>query len=93
MTPIAPEKTPRLRVLTRLDSGSSSDWLSPLGHHAGVDTWVHDVPLARAWRSFTLHLFAPATNLFLVGVLTAIPFVVPPWSCSFTWGPSLASRR
>ena len=78
MTPIAPEKTSRLRVLTRLGFWFTLliGFLLPWAIKLGVDTWVHDVPLARAWRSFTLHLFAPGYNLFLVGVLTAIPFVV-----------------
>lgn len=78
MTPIAREKTSRLRVLTRLGFWFTLliGFLLPWAIMLGVDTWVHDVPLARAWRSFTLHLFAPGYNLFLVGVLTAIPFVV-----------------
>ena len=41
-----------------------------------VDHFVHHLPLDRAWQSFRLHLFAPGYNLFLVGVLTAIPFIV-----------------
>jgi hypothetical protein len=28
------------------------------------------------WRSFTLHLFAPGYNFFLIGLLTAVPFVI-----------------
>ncbi len=78
MTSFAPEKASRLRLFTRLGfwftllSGVLLPWTIMLG----VDTLVHGIPLARAWRSFTLHLFAPGYNLFLVGILTAIPFVL-----------------
>lgn len=78
MTPLALEKTSRLRILTRLGFWFTLlvGFLLPWAIMLGVDTWVHDIPFARAWRSFTLHLFAPGYNLFLVGVLTAVPFVV-----------------
>lgn len=78
MTSPAVDTSSRLRTFTRLGFwftlliGFLHAWAIMLG----VDTWVHHVPFARAWRSFTLHLFAPGYNLFLVGVLTAIPFVV-----------------
>ena len=53
MTPIAREKTSRLRVLTRLGFWFTLliGFLLPWAIMLGVDTWVHDVPLARAWRS------------------------------------------
>jgi hypothetical protein len=41
-----------------------------------VDHVVHHIPLHRASQSFRLHLFAPGYNLFLVGILTAVPFAV-----------------
>ena len=41
-----------------------------------VEILVRDIPYPRAWRSFTLHLFAPGYNFFFVGVLTALPFVI-----------------
>ena len=31
---------------------------------------------AEVWRDFRLHLFAPGYNLFLIGVLSAAPFVL-----------------
>lgn len=41
-----------------------------------VDHFIHHLPLQRAWHSFRLHLFAPGYNLFMVGILTAVPFMV-----------------
>lgn len=78
MTPIALDTSTRLRIVTRLGFWFTLlvGFFLPWAIMLGVDTWVHDVPFARAWRSFTLHLFAPGYNLFLVGVLTAIPFVI-----------------
>lgn len=78
MTSFAVEKASRLKLFTRLGFWFtlSAGFLLPWTIMLGVDTWVHGVPVARAWRTFTLHLFAPGYNLFLVGVLTAIPFVV-----------------
>ncbi len=78
MTRMAVDTSARLRAITRLGFWFTLlvGFLLPWAIMLGVDTWVHQVPLARAWRSFTLHLFAPGYNLFLVGVLTAIPFVI-----------------
>ena len=78
MSSLTMGKSSRLRVLTRLGFWFTLlvGFLLPWAIMLGVETWVHQVPLARAWQSFTLHLFAPGYNLFLVGVLTAIPFVV-----------------
>ena len=47
----------------------------------GVVTVAHDMyrrhgAWAEAWQDFSLHLFAPGYNLFLIGVLNAIPFVL-----------------
>ncbi len=68
----------QLRVLTLLGA-----WVSVLGGLVlpwaimlAVDRFVHHLPLTRAWQSFCLHLFAPGYNLFLVGILTAVPFLV-----------------
>ncbi len=78
MTSFAEGKASRLKLLTRLGFWFtlSAGFLLPWTIMLAVDTWVHGVPVVRAWRTFTLHLFAPGYNLFLVGVLTAIPFVV-----------------
>ncbi|CAE6688713.1 MAG: hypothetical protein H8K06_12945 [Nitrospira sp.] len=78
MSSLTMGKSSRLRVLTRLGFWFTLlvGFLLPWAIMLGVDTWVHQVPFSRAWRSFTLHLFAPGYNLFLVGVLTAIPFVI-----------------
>lgn len=68
----------RLRLLTRVGV-----WVSTVGGLVlpwtimlAVDHVVHHLPLHRAWQSFRLHLFAPGYNLFLVGILTAVPFIV-----------------
>ena len=68
----------RLRVLTRLGFWGSviGGLLLPWAIMLAVEVMVHQVPFARAWRSFTLHLFAPGYNFFLIGLLTAVPFVV-----------------
>jgi hypothetical protein len=42
----------------------------------GHEVAARGLPLAKAWREFHLHLFAPGYNLFLVAVLNAIPFLV-----------------
>lgn len=78
MSSLTMGKSSRLRVLTRLGFWFTLlvGFLLPWAIMLGVETWVHQVPLARAWQSFTLHLFAPGYNFFLVGVLTAIPFLV-----------------
>ncbi len=78
MTTITHEKASRVRILARLGFWVSllGGLLLPWAIMLAVETWVRDVPFARAWRSFTLHLFAPGYNFFLVGVLTAIPFVI-----------------
>ena len=73
-----PETSLRLRVLTRLGFWGAviGGLLLPWGIMLAVEVVVHQVPFARAWRSFTLHLFAPGYNFFLIGLLTAAPFVV-----------------
>ncbi|MET1082738.1 MAG: hypothetical protein ABWY12_06755 [Burkholderiales bacterium] len=54
---------------------------------------------AEAIRDFRLHLFAPGYNLFLVGVLNAIPFVLLAVFILFHLGtaakqdPAIVSRR
>lgn len=72
------ETSSRLRVLTRLGFWGSvgGGLLLPWAIMLAVDVVVHRVPIARAWRSFTLHLFAPGYNFFLIGLLTAVPFVI-----------------
>ena len=78
MTDIAQQKSSRLRVMARfgvwisLVGGLLLPWIIMLI----VEILVRGVPYPRAWRSFTLHLFAPGYNFFLVGVLTALPFVI-----------------
>ncbi len=47
----------------------------------GVVTVAHNIyqrhgAFAEAWQEFRLHLFAPGYNLFLIGVLNAIPFIL-----------------
>ena len=78
MTAIAQEQSSRIRMLARLGV-----WISVLGGlllpwitMLTVEILVRDIPSPRAWRSFTLHLFAPGYNFFLVGVLTGLPFVI-----------------
>src|SRR5919112_1731091 len=78
MSVFSPSTIPRLRYLSR-----AVVWLSAVGGlllpwslMLAVDHFVHHLPLDRAWQSFRLHLFAPGYNLFLVGVLTAFPFIV-----------------
>ncbi len=78
MTVSSPTSTSRLKLLTRAGVWASAvgglilPWMIMLA----VDYFVHHLPLNRAWQSFRLHLFAPGYNLFLVGVLTAFPFIV-----------------
>lgn len=73
-----PEIISGLRILTRLGfwvallSGPLLPWISIVA----VDTLVRHMPFAQTWRSFTLHLFAPGYNFFLIGILTALPFVI-----------------
>ncbi|MCC6965118.1 MAG: hypothetical protein IT391_02385 [Nitrospira sp.] len=78
MTDIAQQQSPRLRMMARVGV-----WISLLGGlllpwiiMLAVEILVRAIPYPRAWRSFTLHLFAPGYNLFLVGILTALPFVI-----------------
>lgn len=78
MTDLAQQKPSRLRIMTRLGV-----WISLLGGlllpwiiMLSVEILMRGVPFPRAWRSFTLHLFAPGYNFFLVGVLTALPFAI-----------------
>ncbi|MDR4479404.1 MAG: hypothetical protein R3B37_06595 [Nitrospira sp.] len=78
MTATEPEMSTRLRVLTRLGFWGSllAGLLLPWTIMLSVDIFVRHIPFARAWRSFSLHLFTPGYNFFLIGVLTAVPFVV-----------------
>ncbi len=78
MTATGHETSTRLRVLTRLGFWGSviGGLLFPWAIMLAVEVVVHQVPFARAWRSFTLHLFAPGYNFFLIGVLMAVPFVI-----------------
>lgn len=78
MTDMAQHQSSRLRMMARLGVWSSllGGLLVPWMIMLMVEILVRDVPFPRAWRSFTLHLFAPGYNLFLVGVLTALPFVI-----------------
>jgi hypothetical protein len=70
----------------------------------GVVTVAHDAyrrhgGWAEAWQDFHLHLFAPGYNLFLVGVLNAVPFVLLAVFILFHLGtaakqePAIVSRR
>jgi hypothetical protein len=68
----------RLRFLIR-----TGVWVSAIGGlilpwaiMIAVDHLIHHLPLQRAWQSFRLHLFAPGYNLFMVGILTAVPFTI-----------------
>jgi len=78
MTAIGHEKSFRLRLLTSIGfwASSAGGLLLPWAVMLAVDISVRHIPVARAWRSFTLHLFAPGYNFFLIGALTAIPFVI-----------------
>lgn len=78
MTTIAHEKSLRLRILTSIGFWASSvgGLLLPWAIMLAVDISFRRIPFARAWRSFTLHLFAPGYNFFLIGALTAAPFVI-----------------
>lgn len=70
----------------------------------GVVMVVHDASRrhggwAEAFQDFRLHLFAPGYNLFLIGVLNAIPFVLLAVFILFHLGtaarqePAIVSRR
>jgi len=69
---------PRFRLFTRIWFWACSviGLLLPWAIMLGVDQTVRRIPFGQAWRSFTLHLFAPGYNLFLIGVLTAVPFII-----------------
>ena len=64
-----------------------------------VDLLKHDQSIRQALHQWQLHLFAPGYNLFLVGLLNAIPFVLLSVFLLFHLGmtphqpPSLAGRR
>jgi hypothetical protein len=68
----------RLRVLTRAGVWTSAigGLILPWGIMLAVDHFIHHLPFQRAWQSFRLHLFAPGYNLFMVGILTAVPFTI-----------------
>lgn len=70
--------TSRLRLLTRVGVWGSAvgGLVLPWAIMLAVDHFVRHLPLDQAWQSFRLHLFAPGYNLFLVGILTAVPFIV-----------------
>lgn len=78
MSTVAHDTSSRLQILARLGFWVSllGGLLLPWAIMLAVETWVRDISFARAWRSFTLHLFAPGYNFFLVGALTAVPFVI-----------------
>ena len=78
MSQLALQNSSRLRIMARLGVWVSlfGGLLLPWAIMLTVETLVRGVPFPRAWRSFTLHLFAPGYNFFLVGVLTALPFVI-----------------
>jgi hypothetical protein len=70
----------------------------------GVVTVTHDAfrrhgGWAEAWQDFRLHLFAPGYNLFLIGVLNAVPFILLAVFILFHLGtaakqePAIISRR
>lgn len=70
----------------------------------GFVTIAHDAfrghgAWAAAWKDFRLHLFAPGYNLFLVGILNAIPFIALAVFILFHLGtaadkePAIVSRR
>ena len=71
MTAIGHEKSFRLRLLTSIGfwASSAGGLLLPWAIMLAIDISVHHLPFARAWRSFTLHLFAPGYNFFLIGIL------------------------
>lgn len=74
----SPTTISRLRYLTRLAVWGSAvgGLILPWSVMLAVDHFLHRLPLDRAWQSLRLHLFAPGYNLFLVGILTAVPFIV-----------------
>ncbi|MCS6291040.1 MAG: hypothetical protein H8K10_18960 [Nitrospira sp.] len=78
MNVTTPETFSRFRVLTRLGFWGSviGGLLLPWAIMLAVEVVAHQVPFARAWRSFTLHLFAPGYNFFFIGLLTAVPFMI-----------------
>ncbi|MGB3397375.1 MAG: hypothetical protein WBB60_13095 [Nitrospira sp.] len=78
MTTTPHDASSRLRLLTRMGFWGSmvGGLLLPWTIMLAVEVVVRDTPIARAWRSFTLHLFAPGYNFFLIGLLTAIPFLI-----------------
>lgn len=78
MTTATRDTSSRLRILTRMGFWGSmvGGILLPWTIMLAVEVVVRDIPVARAWRSFTLHLFAPGYNFFLIGLLTAVPFLI-----------------
>ncbi|WHZ22725.1 MAG: hypothetical protein OJF47_001837 [Nitrospira sp.] len=78
MTELVQDRSSRVRLFTRIGFWASSviGLLLPWAIILAVDKTVRHIPFAQAWRSFTLHLFAPGYNLFLIGLLTAVPFVI-----------------
>ena len=78
MTTTTRDTSSRLRILTRMGFWGSmvGGILLPWTIMLAVEVVVRDIPVARAWRAFTLHLFAPGYNFFLIGLLTAVPFLI-----------------
>ena len=52
--------------------GLGIPWVTTMG----VDILKHNQSLAQAAHQLHLHLFAPGYNLFLIGLLNALPFVL-----------------
>ncbi len=78
MTDLSHTDGSRFRLLVRSGAWASAvgGFVLPWTMMVAVDYFFRQVPLSRAWQSFRLHLFAPGYNLFLVGILTGVPFIV-----------------
>jgi hypothetical protein len=75
--------------------GLGIPWLATMG----VDVLKHNQSLAQAAHQLHLHLFAPGYNIFLIGLLNAVPFVLFAVFALFHMGlapsqdPKLSGRR
>jgi hypothetical protein len=75
--------------------GLGIPWLATMS----VDVLKHNQSLAQAAHQLHLHLFAPGYNLFLIGLLNAVPFVLVAVFALFHMGlapsqdPKLSGRR
>ncbi|BCA56308.1 conserved membrane protein of unknown function [Nitrospira sp. KM1] len=79
MTPVRGKESDRwlARVVTILFWGGILLGLCiPWFASIAVDLWKHGHSMTQGVRQVQLHLFAPGYNLFLVGLLNAIPFVL-----------------